>query len=183
MLESLFKEVNEMEEGVWSEDDYEVFPKEELAEVKAGIKTLNGELKELERDIKNKEKQIKALKKAGEPYLLVEKEIVAFTPKVDELTVRIIEEEKRIACHAELDAELKTCKKIDEAEAEKLILSRWERVLYATVEEYLAQYSRTLRSSLENLWEKYHQPLHSILKERDEASEELTGYLKELGYE
>ena len=40
-----------------------------------------------------------------------------------------------------------------------------------------------LRSSLENLWEKYHQPLHSILKERDAASVELAGYLMELGYE
>ena len=29
----------------------------------------------------------------------------------------------------------------------------------------------------------YNQPLHSILKERDAASEELAGYLKELGYE
>ena len=40
-----------------------------------------------------------------------------------------------------------------------------------------------LRSSLENLREKYHQPLHSILKERDAASVELSGYLMELGYE
>ena len=40
-----------------------------------------------------------------------------------------------------------------------------------------------LRSSLENLWEKYHQPLHSILKEQDAASVELAGYLMELGYE
>jgi len=47
----------------------------------------------------------------------------------------------------------------------------------------LAQYSRTLRSSLENLWEKYHQPLHNIMKEMDAASVELAGYLKELGYE
>jgi len=40
-----------------------------------------------------------------------------------------------------------------------------------------------LSSSLENLREKYHQPLHSILKERDAASVELAGYLMELGYE
>ena len=115
---------------------------------------------------------------------------------------RIAEQEKRIARHAEREAELKVCKKIikeikerkeklveearnkiDSAEARQLILARWERTLYATVEEYLAQYSRTLRSSLENLWEKYHQPLHSILKERDAASVELAGYLKKFGYE
>jgi len=118
------------------------------------------------------------------------------------LTNRIAEQEKRITRHAEREAELKACKKIikeikerkeklveearnkiDSAEAKQLIHARWERTLYATVEEYLAQYSRSLRSSLENLWEKYHQPLHSILKERDAASVELSGYLMELGYE
>ena len=35
----------------------------------------------------------------------------------------------------------------------------------------------------ENDWEKYHQTLLGILKERDAASVELSGYLKELGYE
>ncbi|MEI7696029.1 MAG: N-6 DNA methylase [Chlorobium sp.] len=48
---------------------------------------------------------------------------------------------------------------------------------------YVYRNRRYLRSSLENLWEKYHQPLHSILKERDAASVKLAGYLMELGYE
>ncbi len=201
-LDALFKEVNELEEGTWSEDDYEVFPKDELAQVRYSIKTLGGELKEISRDIKNKEKQVKALKKAGEPYTTVEKEIAKLEPQVLQLTAGIEAEEKRIARHSELDAELKACKKIikeikdrkeklvgearlkiNEAEAKKLILARWERTLYATVEEYLAQYSRLLRSSLENLWGKYNQPLHTILKGRDNASKELAGYLKELEYE
>jgi type I restriction enzyme M protein len=201
-LEALFKEVNELEEGIWNEEDYEVFPKEELAEVKASIKTIGSELKEIERENKNNQKRVKALKKAGQPFKEIENEIEKLTPKIDSLKNSIVEEEKRIAHHAELDAELKACKKIikeikekkeklveearkniNEAEAKKLILARWERTLYATLEEYLAQYSRTLRSSLENLWGKYHQPLHSILKERDEASKKLAGYLKELGYE
>ena len=157
---------------------------------------------ELLGDKRQLEKQVKALKNAGESFKAVEKEITALAPKADELTERIAEQEKRIARHAELDAELKACKKIikeikerkeklveearnkiDSQEAKKLILARWERTLYSTVEEYLAQYSRTLRSNLENLWEKYHQPLHNILKKRDEASAELAGYLKELGYE
>lgn len=201
-LEALFKEVNELEEGVWSEDDYEVYPKVELTEVKMQIKTLGGKLKEIERDIKNKEKQVKALKNAGEAFKTVEKEIATLALKAGELTQRIAEQEKRIARHDELDTELKLCKKIikdikerkemlveearnkiDDKEAKKLILARWERTLYATVEEYLAQYSRTLRNTLENLWEKYRQPLHGILKELDDSSKELAGYLKELGYE
>ena len=201
-LDALFKEVNELEEGAWSEEDYDVYPKAELAEVKAQIKSLGGELKEIERAIKNKRQQVKALKHAGESFQSIENEITALTLQADALTARIAEQEKRIARHAEREAELKACKKIikeikerkeklveearnkiDSAEARQLILARWERTLYATVEEYLAQYSRALRSSLENLWEKYHQPLHSILKERDAASVELAGYLMELGYE
>ena len=201
-LDALFKEVNEMEEGTWSEDDYEVYPKAELAEVKGQIKSLGGELKEIERDIRNLGKRLKALKNAGESFKALENEIAALTPQLDALTEHIAEQEKRIARHTELEAELKACKKIikeikerkdklveearnkiDSAEARQLILARWERTLYATVEEYLAQYSRMLRSSLENLWEKYHQPLHSILEERDAASVELAGYLRELGYE
>ena len=201
-LDALFKEVNELEEGMWTEDDYEVYPKAELAEVKGQIKSFGGELKEIERDIKNLGKRIKALKNAGEPFKALENEIAALTPQLDALTKHIAEQEKRIARHTELEAELKNCKKIikeikerkeklveearnkiDSTEAKQLILARWESTLYVTVEEYLAQYSRTLRSSLENLWEKYHQPLHSILKERDAASVELAGYLKELGYE
>ena len=201
-LDALFKEVNELDEGAWSEEDYEVLPKEELANAKASIKALGGELKELENQIKNDERRVKALKKASESPKAIEKEIATIEPRVDELRSRIAEEEKRIERHAELDAELKSCKKIikeikerkellvEEArtkigdeEAKELILARWERTLYATVEEYLAQYSSGLRSRVENLWEKYNQPLHSILKERDEASKELAGYLKELGYE
>ena len=166
------------------------------------IKALGGALKEIEREIKNGQKRIKALKKAGEPYKDIEKEIEALAPEIAALKKRIDEEEKRIARHSELETELKACKKvikeikekkeilieeartkIDDAEAKQLILARWERTLYETIEEYLTQYSRSLRSNLETLWEKYHQPLHRILKERDDASKELAGYLKELGYE
>ena len=71
----------------------------------------------------------------------------------------------------------------DSVEANQFMLALWERTLYATVEEFFAQYSPAFRSSLENLWEKYLQPLHSIFKERDAASVELAGYLKDLGYE
>jgi len=130
---------SELEEGAWSEDDYEVYPKAELAEEEKRI-ARHAELKTCRKIIK----------------------------EIKERKEKLVEEAR---------------KKIDETEAKKLILGRWERALYATVEECLAQYSRTLRSSLENLWEKYHQPLHVILKERDAASAELTGYLQELGYE
>jgi hypothetical protein len=60
----------------------------------------------------------------------------------------------------------------DSIVAKKLILALMG-AHYATGEKCPAQYSRTLRLSLENFWEKYHQCLLSILKERDAASIEL----------
>ena len=201
-LEALFNEVNELEDGVWSEEEYEVFPKEELAEVKATIKSLGAELKELKRDIKNKTKQIKALMKSGEAYSEIERVLESLQKPEMELKKRIAEQEARIARHLEMEKELKESRKkikeikdlkeqlveqarskISEAEAKELILQRWEDTLYTKVNEHLIQYSRDLRTALEKLWDKYDQPLHRILQERDNAAAELSKYLKELGYE
>lgn len=201
-LESLFSEVNDLEEGAWSEEEYEVFPKGELAEVKAAIKSLGAELKELSKDIKNKTKQIKALKKSGEAYSEIERALESLQYQELEIKKRIEEQEARIARHLEMEKELKESRKkikeikdlkeqlveqarskISEAVAKQLILQRWEMTLYTMVKEHLIQYSRDLRTALEKLWDKYDQPLHRILQERDNAAIELTKYLKELGYE
>ncbi len=201
-LEALFAEVNELEDGTWNEEEYEVFPKEELADVKATIKSLGSELKELSKDINNKTKQIKAFKKSGEPHSEMERVINALQKTEDELKQRIAEQEARIAKHLKLDQELKECRKkikeikdrkeqlveqarskISEAEAKQLILQRWEATLYTKVNEHLIQFSRDLRTAIEKLWDKYDQPLHRILQERDKAAAELSKYLKELGYE
>ncbi len=201
-LEALFNEVNDLEEGVWNEEEYEVFPKEELAEVKSTIKGLGAELKELSKDIKNKEKQIKALKKSGEAFEYLSEQITVLCLAIRTLKQMIEENENRIAKHQEMEKELKESRKkikeikdlkeqlveqarskISEAEAKQLILKRWEDTLYTKVNEHLVQYSRDLRTALEKLWDKYDQPLHRILQERDNAAIELTKYLKELGYE
>lgn len=201
-LEALFSEANELEEGTWNEEDYEVFPKDELAAVKGTIKALGVELKELSKGINNKEKQVKALKKAGEPYSQIEQEIAQETEHSQVYVAQIEEQEKRIAKHLELEKELKDCRKvikeikdrkeklveqarskIEEKEAKELIIARWERTLYSSVNDYLEQYKRQFRAVIENLWEKYDQPLQDILKTRDEAKAALDMYLKELGYE
>lgn len=201
-LDAIFKEVAELEEGAWNEEDYEVFPKDELATLRASLKSLGGELKELESQIANAERRVKALDKAGQSTKAVEKELASSQSRAVELRAQISREEDRLARHAAFEAELKACKKVireikerkellvEEArrrigaeEAKALILARWKRSLYAVVDEYLARYSRGLRIKLESMWEKYHRPLKSILEERDRASEELAGYLRELGYE
>lgn len=53
-LEALFAEVNELEDGVWTEEDYEVWPKVEL--------------KEITKEISNLNKRIAAYKKAGQEH-------------------------------------------------------------------------------------------------------------------
>ena len=134
--------------------------------------------------------------------LSIEEEVKALTLQSKSLEQDIAAEEARFARHLELEAELKLCKKvireikerkaelvekarakIDEAEAKRLILDRWLCTLRGTVTDYLAQYGRDLRSRLDWFWDNYHQPLHSILAERDEASRELERFLRELGYE
>lgn len=201
-LEALFKEVNELEEGVWSEEDSEVWPKDELAEIKANIKLLGGELKEVSRELKNKEKQLNALRKAAEQTGALEVEILDFGKRYKELDEQIILEEKRILRHGELDSEVKECKKIikeikerkdllveearikiDEIKAKKLTLERWEEMLNETVNEYIDQYRNNFRKILESFWEKYNQSLNEILNERDRANQELVVFLRELGYE
>jgi len=110
-LEALFKEVNELEEGSWSEEDYEVWPKVELAEAKEEIKTLGGELKETIKELKNRERQLKAQRAAVEPTTETEAEIMRLEALQKSLEEQVLTAEARIVKHGELDAELKVCKK------------------------------------------------------------------------
>jgi len=201
-LDALFAEVNNLEEDAWNEDEYELFPKDELAAVRAKIKELRAELREVNKDIRNKKRQIKALKKSGEAHTDLELELGNITSQKSKLDKQIAEQNLRIAKHLEMEKELRESRKkikeikdrreqlvnkarsgISEADAKELILARWEKTLHAKFDDYLLQYSRQLRTALENLWEKYDQPLHKTLKERDIAASELAKYLKELGYE
>lgn len=200
-LEALFNEVNDLEEGAWSEEEYEVFPKDELGYIKEGIKDIGAERKEIRKEIKNRRKQIEALKKSGETCTEAEKELQEFIDAENYQSDAISALEKRIATHLEKDKELKESRKkikeikdlkeqlveqarskISEIEAKQLILKRWEDILYTKVNEHLIQHSRDLRAALEKLWDKYDQPLHRILQERDNAAAGLSKYLKELGY-
>ena len=201
-LEALFTEVNELEEGTWNEEEYEVFPKDELGYIKKGIKDIGAERKEIRKEIKNRRKQIGALKKSGENCAEAEKELQRFIDAEIYQTEVISDLEKRITKHLEMEKELKESRKkikeikdlkeqlveqarskISEAEAQQLILQRWESTLYTKVNEHLVQYRKDLRTDIEKLWDKYDHPLHRILQERDNAAAELSKYLKELGYE
>ncbi|MDP2209239.1 MAG: type I restriction-modification system subunit M [Bacteroidota bacterium] len=208
-LEAIFNEVNELEDVVWNEEDYDVWPKDELKEHKDGIKALKGERKEADKECKNLQKRIKANEKAlkKQPKLAAEiatlqTEAEINASEVKRLDAMIEADENRIAKHTALEEELKQCKKIikeikdkkqnlvDQArllitpeEAKQLILKRWNRVLHQTINGYLQTHSRQLLLAIENLHNKYTLPLHSILTEREKETTQLDKFLIELGYE
>lgn len=208
-LEALFNEVNELEEGVWNEEDYEVWPKEELREQKETIKSLKGERKETDREYKNLQKRIVANKKAlkQQPGLateiaMLEKEAAIMLEEVIRFDTLIANDENRFAKHTELEEELKQCKKVikeikdkkqalvDQArilitpeEAKELILTRWQLTLHLTVNGYLHTHQRNLFQAVEKLWDKYNTPLHNIVSEREKETKLLNTFLRELGYE
>ena len=212
-LEAMFKEVNELEEGAWNEDDYELWSKDELAEQKSRIKEIGAKAKELAKELNATNKRIKAYAKKtnglfngngaanGEVNALRE-QAAELEQRLGDANAELERETQRIAKHLAMEQELKTVKSaiketknrkeflvekaranIDKHQAKAVILERWRTALHDTVDGYLHQYQRGLRGMLENLWDKYDQPLHQLLEARERETAELNKYLVELGYE
>lgn len=196
-LEAMFAEVNELEEGVWTEEDYEVWAKDELKAQRELIKEINSELKETNKEIKLLKQRIKAGASGIEKQLSELETVLA-----PSLLERAGAEAKRIAKHTALEEELKQCKKIikeikdkkqnlvEQArllitpeEAKELILKRWQSILHQTINGYLQTHSRQLLIAIEHLHSKYTTPLHSILEARETETQLLNTFLMELGYE
>ncbi|MDD5363079.1 MAG: type I restriction-modification system subunit M [Ignavibacteria bacterium] len=208
-IEALFKEVNELEDGVWTEEEYEVWPKDELKEHKESIRALKGERKEADKEYKNILKRINAVEKAVKKNPELSKEIPVlmsesekYASEITRLDGMISSDGSRIAKHTELEEELKRCRKvikeikdkkenlveqarllIPPEEAKELILKRWNSVLHETINGYIQTHQRQLLKAIENIWDKYNTPLHIILSEREKETQTLNEFLKELGYE
>ncbi len=197
-LEALFAEVNELEEGEYEEENYEVFPKSILKEHRAGIKATKSEVNKLK-------KEIRALKiriKADPDYQPIPNELSDKEEYQKDVLNRLSKEEAKLARHTELEQEVKSCKatikeikdkkddlvekareKITPAEAKELILKRWKQTLQTTVMDYVSRYERALLTELETRFVKYQETLTSVLNERDDAANLLSNFLNELGYE
>ena len=208
-LQAQFDEVNELEDEVWNEEDYDVWRSKELKEQKEAIKEIKGERREADKAFKLLQKRIRANEKALKKMPELAEEVAKLKTEADKILTEVkrldatIEtEENRIAKHTELEEELKTCKRkvkeikdrkqalvnkarllITPDEAKELIMNRWLSALQETVNGYLQTHQRQLLQSVENLWEKYTIPLHSILEEREKETELLNQFLVELGYE
>lgn len=208
-IEAMFKEVNELEDDVWTEEEYDVWPKEELKGHKESIKVLKGERKEADKEYKNLLKRINAIEKALKKNPELKKEItklktesVKYETEIIRLNGLISADESRIEKHTGLEDELKQCRKvikeikdkkenlveqarllIPPEEARELILKRWNLVLHETINGYIQTHQRQLLKAIENIWDKYNTPLHVILSEREKDTKILDSFLKELGYE
>ncbi len=197
-LEAMFAEVNELEEGEYEEDNFEVLPKDVMKEFKGKLRETNGSIKAASKEIKALNIRIKAnydnaaLK--ADLNMVMEQQ-ASYTKQKQAI-------DNKLSRHTELEQELKTCKatikeikdkkddlvekareKITPEEAKALILARWKQTLQTTVMDYVNRYERDFLAELEKRFLKYQETLTAVLKERDEAANELNGYLKELGYE
>ena len=185
-LEGLFAAVSggdddEAEDEVDAENG--VMPKSLVKSLKEERKNLGGEIKDAKRRAKNEGRK-------GVPA-----EVAAWEKRIEEI-------DAQLAKHVALDDELKTLKahirevekqkdtliasaraKIIEAEAKKLILARFKRLLTEQFDGYLRQYQRAFIAAVENLWAKYAVTTKQIRAERDREAAELNLFLKELGYE
>jgi type I restriction enzyme M protein len=73
--------------------------------------------------------------------------------------------------------------KISSDEARTVIVERLRKLLMETYGAYLRADQRACVKAIENLWSKYAVTAREIEAERDAASEQLQGFLVELGYE
>lgn len=200
-LESQFAEVNELEEGEWDEEQYEVFPKDVLKKYKDSQKEIGGNIKTLQREIRALNIRIKANSGLFGDNSLAE-ELAAKESALADWEKKLAAITAKLEHHTSLEDELRRCKatikeikdkkeelvekarlKITPQEAEMLILARWKNILQTTVMDYVNRYERALLAELETRFLKYQTTLTALLAERDQAAETLSNFLKELGYE
>lgn len=193
-LDAKFAEIAEMDPEEWDAEQYDVMPKSVISDIKAEIK----ELKAQKRELTKQQKALEKRRKLGES---VADEAARCAADIVALDKQIAEKESSIAHHVALENELKDCRKqireielskealadkareqISDDDARRLITQRWLATLHDNIAVYLEAHARRLQQSVELLHDKYSVTLTDLLSERDEATKELNGYLKELGY-
>ena len=165
------------------------------------ISEIKGEIKELKAQKRELTKQQKALDKRRKLGADVEKEQKKCNAEMAALDAQISEKEAGIAKHVALENELKDCRKkireieqnkekladkareqISDDDARRLITARWLKSLHDNINVYLEAHARRLQQCVELIYDKYSVTLSTMIADRDQATEELNGYLKELGY-
>ncbi len=164
-LEALFAEVNALDDEEFEEDEATVFPKERLKEFKDQLKLHNAEIRDANKDIR----ALKVRIKANEVTEVLKAELKQKEKHLREQEDFKAEIDVKLSSHTNLTNELKECKatiaeikakkeslvakakeKITPEEAKELILARWQGVLYDTVMDYINRYERELIARLEH---------------------------------
>jgi len=193
-LEALFAAADEEDAEEPEEDEAAVLPKQVEKDLKDKLKDLKGELKSIN-------KLIRELKKDQKSGLDVAGELSKQEKQAKAFDVRIEEIDQKLAGHNALKAELKDLKsgvkatekrkdelvekareEITKDEAKVLILERFQKTLLTEYEARLRVYVSALIRRVENLHDKYAVKAETILKQRDKAANDLQNYLEELGY-
>ncbi|WP_299707500.1 N-6 DNA methylase [uncultured Pontibacter sp.] len=143
----------EVEDYDWENSESGALPKNQLKDLKAKAKT-DKSIKALVAKHENLTKELKTLKA----------DISMIEKKKDEL----VEAARQ---------------KITPADAEELILQRWQNVLWAGLQMHLKQNQMEVLAQLEKLFEKYQVNLKELLSSREEEQVILHEFLVELGYE
>lgn len=193
-LEALFAAADEEDAEEPEDGEIGVLPKQVEKDLKDKLKNVKGELKGIN-------KLIRELKKDQKSGLNVTEELSKQEKQAKAFDARVVEIDQKLAGHNALKAELKELKsgikatekrkdelvqksreKITEDEAKVLILQRFQKTLIAEYEARLRVYVSALIKRVENLHDKYAVKAETILKKRDEAANDLKNYLEELGY-
>ncbi|PIB32238.1 type I restriction-modification system subunit M [Gaetbulibacter sp. 5U11] len=183
-LEALFNEVDELDEGEFDEDNYDVFPKEVLKDLKDNIKTHNADIRELKKEIKALKIRIKA---NAQPKLddndtlsavegsqsersQLEQELQQKQKAQTQADTKKAIIEQQLAKHTELTNELKACKAtIAEIKAKKedLVAKAREKI---TPEEakvlILKRFKEVLHNTVMDYVNRYERALITELETR-----------------
>ena len=204
-LEAMFAAVDDSEDEDAedsSEDSNGALPKATVKAYKDQKKELNAELREARRNLKAAKQDEKRSIKAELDSAEYTESIKRLEKEIKALESDNAEIDAKLEAHTELDKELKALKagireaekkknelveqaraKITQDEAKKLILNRFKQELNNEYSAYIRAYLQGLTKAIENLWDKYAVTMKEILVERDQVATELDGFLKELGYE
>ena len=165
-LEALFETVNELEEGEWNEEDYEVIPKKQITEIKGQIKQntkqkniLAKEFAKIAKQIKAYQKDIDAKKPNPEKVEIAKEQITILSAKsveigneIEPYEASIEADTESIKKHLALEEELKKCR----TEAREL-----ERIKAELVEQARAKI--TPEEAKELIIKRWERTLHSVI--------------------
>lgn len=170
---------------------------------------LDKELSKINKQIKAYEKDIATKNTAPEKVATAKDEIALLQAKATEIAQELTHfddaintDTERITKHLGLETELKSCRtevkelerykatlveqaraKITVAEAQDLIIKRWERTLHSVITGYQENHTRNLTAAIGEFADKYTTTLDDVLTAREKETKLLNTFLMELGYE